>query len=65
MCRYGFLFRGNKIRNAQMYGAKAVLLFDDPLNGTNTPDKTYPNDVFMPKEGTQRGTVFMKEGWLK
>ena len=63
MCRYGFIFRGNKIRNAQMFGAKAVLLYDDPLNGTTKYEKMYPHGVFMPEDGTQRGTVYMKEGF--
>ena len=65
MCRYGIIFRGNKIRNAQLNGAKAVLLFDDPLDGTTSSDKTYPNGIFLPKDGTQRGTLFMKEGILE
>ena len=65
LCRYGLIFRGNKIRNAQIYGAQAVLLFDDPLNGTTNQENTYPNNIFMPKDGTQRGTVYMKEGQCK
>ena len=62
LCRYGVIFRGNKIKNAQFYGAKAVLLYDDPPTEATTDDKVYPNGIFLPKNGTQRGTVFFKEG---
>ena len=62
MCRYGLIFRGNKVQNAYLNGAKAVLLFDDPLSGASSPNNTYPNNIYLPKDGTQRGTLFMKEG---
>jgi N-acetylated-alpha-linked acidic dipeptidase len=64
MCRYGYSFRGNKIKNAQNYGVKGVLLFDDPFR--NAPNGTihmlYPNGQFLPSDGTQRGTIYTKEG---
>jgi N-acetylated-alpha-linked acidic dipeptidase len=55
MCRYGKIFRGNKVQIAQAYGATGVLLFEDP---TLTDSKfIYPNGEFLPGDGTQRGTL--------
>ena len=64
LCRYGYSFRGNKIKNAQNYGAKGVLLFDDPFRNApkGTSNMLYPNGQFLPSDGTQRGTIYTKEG---
>ena len=65
LTRYGKIFRGNKIRNCQDRGAVGVVLFSDPgdvaVQGTS-PDKVYPNSIFLPGSGVQRGTSFIGEG---
>ncbi len=33
ICRYGKIFRGNKVKLAAEYGAKAVLIYEDPIRG--------------------------------
>lgn len=68
LCKYGHVFRGNKVSTAQKYGARAVILYDDPYRGapsdTNTTDNTniYPHGELMPEFGTQRGTIYIHEG---
>ena len=68
LCKYGHVFRGNKIGIAEKYGAKSVLLYDDPYrcapyNQTmNSSERIFPRGEFMPELGTQRGTVYVREG---
>ena len=67
LCKYGRVFRGNKVHTAEKYGAKAVLLYDDPFRGAPsinnmTNPNIYPNGECMPKFGTQRGTINIHEG---
>jgi N-acetylated-alpha-linked acidic dipeptidase len=64
LCRYGGIFRGNKVMNGQVYGAKAVLIFDDPIRSApkEARDQIYPNGQFLPKDGVQRGSIYLKEG---
>lgn len=64
MCKYGQVFRGNKVKTAEKYGVKAVLLYDDPYRSAplNKSDKIYPNGEYMPEYGTQRGTIYVNEG---
>lgn len=59
--RYGAIFRGNKIQNAEKYGCQAALLYSDPQQyAPNGPDyKTYADGVYMPPEGGQRGSTMM------
>ena len=46
---------------AQNYGAKGVLIYDDPINSVpnNQYDYIYPNGEFLPGEGTQRGSSML------
>lgn len=64
LCRYGGIFRGNKVKNGQIYGAKAVIIFDDPIRAAplEARDKVYPNGEFLPPDGVQRGSIYLKEG---
>lgn len=65
IARYGKIFRGNKVRNCQDKGAIGVILFTDPENvaplGTE-PKNVYPNTMFLPGSGIQRGTTYIGEG---
>ena len=60
IARYGKLFRGNKVKHCQDAGAIGVILYSDPEeiapNGTD-PDSVYPNTIFLPPSGIQRGNV--------
>ncbi|CAF0877194.1 unnamed protein product [Brachionus calyciflorus] len=64
LCKYGWSFRANKVYNAEYYGAKAVLIFDDPSRSAprEAKDQIYPNGQFLPKDGNQRGTLNIKDG---
>ena len=64
ICRYGSIFRGNKIMNGQLFGARAVIIFDDPIRAApfEVRDKIYPNGEFLPSDGVQRGSINLKEG---
>ncbi|KAL3881664.1 hypothetical protein ACJMK2_028074, partial [Sinanodonta woodiana] len=58
IARYGKIFRGDKVLNAQRFNAIGVILYTDPADfniyGTSN---TYPNSWWMPDTGVQRGTV--------
>lgn len=49
---------------AEQYGAKGVLIYDDPLSCAPmiAKDRIYPNGDFLPPEGTQRGSIFTGNG---
>ena len=65
MARYGKIFRGNKVKNCQDAGAIGVIMFSDPgdvaFQGTE-PDKVYPNSIFLPGSGVQRGSTLIEGG---
>ena len=60
LARYGKINRGNKVKNCQDAGAIGVVLFSDPgdvaLLGTE-PENVYPNTIFLPGSGIQRGST--------
>jgi len=62
LCRLGKGSRGGKVRWASKYGAKAVLLYDDPLAAATLADQIYPNGIFLPSDGTQRGSLIGSAG---
>jgi N-acetylated-alpha-linked acidic dipeptidase len=60
LCKYGKVFRGNKIKMAEKYGAGGVLLYDDPYRSVPSDLGIYPEGQYLPDQGTQRGTIFVK-----
>ncbi|CAB3410348.1 unnamed protein product [Caenorhabditis bovis] len=65
LIRYGHGFRGDKVYKAQLNGAIGAILFSDPsdvaLDGTS-PKNVYPNTIWMPNEGVQRGSLMHGDG---
>lgn len=65
LIRYGKLFRGDKVINAQDNGCIGVILFSDPeevaANGTTKFD-VYPYTFWLPESGIQRGTLAKDNG---
>ena len=65
IARYGKLFRGNKLKHCQDAGAIGVILYSDPEqvapDGTD-PDSVYPNTIYLPPSGIQRGSVLSSLG---
>ncbi|CAF1471670.1 unnamed protein product [Adineta steineri] len=65
ICRYGKIFRGNKINIAEKYGIIGVILYSDPINvalNPNISNLTYPNSIYMPDMGQQRGSALTLSG---
>ncbi|CAM4941141.1 unnamed protein product [Rotaria socialis] len=65
ICRYGKIFRGNKIGNAEKYGIVGVILYSDPLNyapNSTLVGSAYPNSIYMPDMGHQRGSALLLSG---
>lgn len=61
--RYGKIFRGDKVRQAEIRGAIGVILFSDPEDVTDGDiNQVYPKDWWLPPSGTQRGTVYVGDG---
>ncbi|XP_063400485.1 glutamate carboxypeptidase 2-like [Mytilus trossulus] len=63
IAKYGKGFRGNKVKNAYEAGAIGIILYSDPGDyapiGTNA---TYPDTVFLPNDGAQRGNIVLNKG---
>ncbi|CAF0745500.1 unnamed protein product [Adineta steineri] len=63
--RYGKIFRGDKIMNAQYYGAVGAILYSDPIDyapfGTSA-DQVYDQKWYMPPSGAQRGSTYTANG---
>ena len=65
MMRYGKIYRGNKVDHAAKYGAIGAIIYSDPddvaRDGQEDKD-VYPNSIWLPGTGMQRGTTFMGDG---
>ena len=57
LVRYGELFRGLKVRNAQKRGAKGILIYSDPLDDGYGRGDVFPVGPFRPGSSLQRGSV--------
>ncbi|XP_029028124.2 N-acetylated-alpha-linked acidic dipeptidase 2 [Betta splendens] len=60
--RYGKIFRGNKVKNAVLAGAKGIIMFTDPADYWATGVKPYPDGWNLPGGGAQRGNVLNLNG---
>ncbi|XP_046567726.1 N-acetylated-alpha-linked acidic dipeptidase 2-like [Haliotis rubra] len=64
IARYGKIFRGDKAKAAQKYGAIGLIIYTDPADyamGANSSD-VYPHSWWLPPTGAQRGTLFVTDG---
>ena len=57
LLRYGGIFRGLKVLNAQKRGAAGVLIYSDPADDGYARGDTYPDGPFRPESAIQRGSV--------
>ncbi|MFO0908559.1 MAG: M28 family peptidase, partial [Isosphaeraceae bacterium] len=57
LVRYGGIFRGLKVRNAQKRGARGVLIYSDPADDGYGKGDVYPNGPYRPGSAIQRGSV--------
>ena len=57
LVRYGEIFRGLKVRNAQKRAAKGILIYSDPGDDGYARGDVYPNGPYRPASSIQRGSV--------
>jgi len=63
LVRYGKIFRGLKVRNAERAGAAAVIIYSDPADDGFAKDDVYPRGQGRPDDAIQRGSVqYLSEG---
>nr|XP_033806013.1 putative N-acetylated-alpha-linked acidic dipeptidase isoform X2 [Geotrypetes seraphini]XP_033806014.1 putative N-acetylated-alpha-linked acidic dipeptidase isoform X2 [Geotrypetes seraphini] len=62
IARYGKIFRGNKVKNAQLAGAKGIILYSDPADYCAPGVDPYPHGWNLPGDGVQRGNVLNLNG---
>uniref|UniRef100_A0A8C2YT37 glutamate carboxypeptidase II n=1 Tax=Chinchilla lanigera TaxID=34839 RepID=A0A8C2YT37_CHILA len=62
IARYGKIFRGNKVKNAQLAGAKGVILYSDPADYFAPGVASYPDGWNLPGGGVQRGNILNLNG---
>jgi len=63
LVRYGGLFRGLKVYNAQKRGAKGILIYSDPADDGFAKGDVYPSGPYRPESAIQRGSVlFLSHG---
>uniref|UniRef100_A0A3P9DEY8 Glutamate carboxypeptidase 2 n=1 Tax=Maylandia zebra TaxID=106582 RepID=A0A3P9DEY8_9CICH len=60
--RYGKIFRGNKVKNAVLAGAKGIIMFSDPADYWADGIQPYPDGWNLPGRGVQRGNVLNLNG---
>uniref|UniRef100_A0A8C6KQ60 glutamate carboxypeptidase II n=1 Tax=Nothobranchius furzeri TaxID=105023 RepID=A0A8C6KQ60_NOTFU len=60
--RYGKIFRGNKVKNAMLAGAKGIIMFSDPADYWAADVEPYPDGWNLPGGGAQRGNVLNLNG---
>ncbi|XP_065320720.1 putative N-acetylated-alpha-linked acidic dipeptidase, partial [Gordionus sp. m RMFG-2023] len=60
LARYGSIFRGSKVKNAEAFKFAGLILYPDPINfaleGIEV-NVVYPNTWWMPESDVQRGSV--------
>ena len=57
LARYGKVFRGLKVYEAQQRGATAVLIYSDPADDGYMKGDVYPDGPMRPASAIQRGSV--------
>ncbi len=57
LVRYGAIFRGLKVQNAQKHGAAGILIFSDPADDGFAKGEVYPAGPYRPGGAIQRGSV--------
>uniref|UniRef100_A0AAR2M3X5 Glutamate carboxypeptidase 2 n=1 Tax=Pygocentrus nattereri TaxID=42514 RepID=A0AAR2M3X5_PYGNA len=62
IARYGKIFRGNKVKNAVLAGAKGIILYSDPADYCAQGVEPYPAGWNLPGGGAQRGNVLNLNG---
>ncbi|KAI0241236.1 Glutamate carboxypeptidase 2, partial [Lamellibrachia satsuma] len=60
IARYGKIFRGDKAKHAQLFGASGLILYSDPKDySASKTHSVYPDSWWLPGTGVQRGSLNM------
>jgi len=62
LIRYGMLYRGLKVANAEDYGFAGALLYTDEEEDGAPRGKVLPDGPWRPPSGIQRGSVYNADG---
>ncbi|XP_068216856.1 N-acetylated-alpha-linked acidic dipeptidase 2-like [Palaemon carinicauda] len=65
IAKFGSIFRGDKILNAQRFNASGVILYTDPRDyhpESETGGAAYPHSLWLPGSGIQRGSIVWRDG---
>ena len=57
LVRYGQVFRGLKVKEAQEHGAVGIVIYSDPADDGYMQGDVYPEGPMRPPSGIQRGSV--------
>jgi len=57
LVRYGGSFRGVKAQQAELRGAKGLLIYSDPEDDGSGKGPVYPDGPWRPADGIQRGSI--------
>jgi N-acetylated-alpha-linked acidic dipeptidase len=57
LVRYGGSFRGVKAQQAELRGAKGVIIYSDPADDGFRRGPVYPDGPWRPADGIQRGSI--------
>ncbi|KAM7288339.1 N-acetylated-alpha-linked acidic dipeptidase 2 [Ixodes scapularis] len=60
--RFGRVFRGNKIKQAEKQGAAAVILYPDPADYALEPRRPFPESMSLPGDAVSSGTLALVNG---
>ncbi|XP_070577810.1 N-acetylated-alpha-linked acidic dipeptidase 2-like isoform X2 [Ptychodera flava] len=63
LVKYGKIFRGDKVKFAEQFGARGVVMYSDPATvAPNGIDNVYPNSWWLPGTAVERGTLWALYG---
>lgn len=60
--RFGRVFRGNKVKEAEKHGAAAVILYPDPADYALQPQRPFPESMSLPASAVASGTLSLVNG---
>lgn len=60
--RFGRVFRGNKVKEAERQGASAVILYPDPADYALQPQRPFPESMSLPASAVASGTLSLVNG---
>ncbi|XP_022097951.1 N-acetylated-alpha-linked acidic dipeptidase 2-like [Acanthaster planci] len=63
IARYGKIFRGDKAKQAETFGAVGLILYSDPADfAVDGISSVYPDSWWLPGSGVQRGSLAVQQG---